>query len=188
MTSANNNIKALIANQNLPRIDRSAEATVTRLSKATPSEALPPAATAPASLVFPEALSPGIVTQSSFPERQSMTDLLIRIRDLAAQALKDIRSEHVSHGSGNTRMAKLDTAISAIDQYCEELVTRMERLDTASKPEALQAYPTAGTAIQDAHYAQTTSARARAEIEQHAGKALLAQANQRPAFVMALLH
>ena len=88
-----------------------------------------------------------------------------------------------------TTLSNLDTAINAIGTYRSTLGATINRLNYAA--DNLQNVSTNTTAsrsrIQDTDYAQATTELARTQIIQQAATAMLAQANQSPQSVLALL-
>lgn len=189
MTVINNNIKALIANQTEQEINRNSSASVSRLH---PAQILSSKAAAQAESISPAPSSTTTSMQLEISAASGITDLLIRLRELALQALNAIRPQLASQVADHSNMESMETTLLAFEASCSTLVTK---IDTAYASQTdrnastkVDKTETLDSPTQHAQYARNTSALARAEIEQHAGKALLAQANQRPAFVMALLH
>jgi flagellin len=76
-----------------------------------------------------------------------------------------------------------------LDAFRSDLGAKINRLNFAADNLTNIATNTAASRsrIVDTDYAQTTSELARAQIIRQAGTAMLAQANQQPAFVLALL-
>ena len=189
MTVINNNIKALIANQTTQDINRNSSASVSRLH---PAKIFSSKAAAQAESISPAPSSTTTLMQSEISAASGITDLLIRLRELALQALNAIRPQFASELADHSHMKTVQTALSAFEKSCSTLVTQIDRIDLSqtiqNSPTNLEKTESQDHSIPNAQYAQSASALARAEIEQHAGKALLVQANQRPAFVMALLH
>ena len=91
--------------------------------------------------------------------------------------------------TSTTSITHIDDAISALDAFRSDLGAKINRLNFAADNLINIATNTAASRsrIVDTDYAQTTSELARAQIVRQAGTAMLAQANQRPAFVLALL-
>lgn len=186
MTSVDNNIKALIASQMQQAEIRSPSASISRLDTAQiiDKKTIEQSGNAPLAAGNTTAsVQVGIATSSS------ITDLLIRLRELAIQALYAIRPQLASQMADHSNMESMEPDLLALEASCSALVTKINLghpnqhvFTQAEKIEALD------SPRQKTEYAKTTASLARAEIEQHAGQALLAQANQRPAFVMALLH
>ena len=89
----------------------------------------------------------------------------------------------------STSITHIDDAISALDAFRSDLGSKINRLNYAADNLTNIATNTAASRsrIVDTDYAQTTSELARAQIVREAGTAMLAQANQEPAFVLALL-
>jgi flagellin len=94
----------------------------------------------------------------------------------------------VADFAGST-LSNLDTAINAIGSYRSTLGASINRLNYAA--DNLQNVSTNTAAsrsrIQDTDYAQATTELARTQIIQQAATAMLAQANQQPQSVLALL-
>jgi flagellin len=91
--------------------------------------------------------------------------------------------------TATTSITHIDDAISALDAFRSDLGAKINRLNYAADNLTNIATNTAASRsrIVDTDYAQTTSELARAQIIRQAGTAMLAQANQQPAFVLALL-
>ena len=101
MTSANNDIKALIAKQVLPHSEPNPVATVSLMLKS--SQASPPMRNAsdlkyssldgyyPSNQLIVPPVAASVEAQTA-PQSLDITELLIRIRELASQALKNIRT------------------------------------------------------------------------------------------------
>lgn len=88
-----------------------------------------------------------------------------------------------------TVIGQLDTAITNLNTYRSSLGAYQNRFNYAADNLTNVATNTAASRsrIMDADYAQATSALARSQIIQQAGTAMLAQANQQPVYVLALL-
>lgn len=189
MTVINNNIKALIASQTQQTSKRPLSASISRLDTAQTIDKKTADQACTASLA-PASATASMQLQIS--TASGITDLLIRLRELAPQALNVIRPQLASQVADHSNMESMETTLLAFEASCSTLVTK---IDTAYASQTdrnastkVDKAETLNSPTQHAQYAQNTSALARAEIERQAGKALLAQANQRPAFVMALLH
>lgn len=184
-----NNIKALIANQTAQEVNRNSSASVSRLQ---PAQIFSSKAAAQAESLSPAPSSTTTSMQLEISAASGITDLLIRLRELALQALNAIRPQLASELADHSQMKTVQTALSAFEKSCSTLVTQIDHIDprqvNRNPSTNVEKAESQGQSISNAQYAQSASALARAEIEQHAGKALLVQANQRPAFVMALLH
>ena len=89
----------------------------------------------------------------------------------------------------SSSLTKIDAAIEAVDSFRADLGAKVNRLAYAADNLTNVATNTAASRsrILDADYGQATSQLARAQIVMQAGNAMLAQANQQPAFVLALL-
>lgn len=189
MTVINNNIKALIANQTAQEVNRNFSASVSRLHQA---QIFSSKAAAQAESISPSPTSTTTSMSLEISAASGITDLLIRLRELALQALNAIHPHLASELADHSRMKTVQTSLSALEKSCSTLVTQIDHIDprqVSRKPSTnVEKAESQDQSISNAQYAQSASALARAEIEQHAGKAFLVQANQRPAFVMALLH
>ena len=88
-----------------------------------------------------------------------------------------------------TVIGQLDTAITNLNTYRSSLGAYQNRFTYAADNLTNVATNTAASRsrIMDTDYAQATSALARSQIIQQAGTAMLAQANQQPVYVLALL-
>lgn len=91
--------------------------------------------------------------------------------------------------SDSASLTKIDAAIEAVNDFRADLGAKVNRLAYAADNLTNVATNTAASRsrIMDADYGQATSQLARAQIVMQAGNAMLAQANQQPAFVLALL-
>ena len=98
-------------------------------------------------------------------------------------------SEILSATSASGNITKIDSALTAINDYRSTIGSKINRLvyaaDNASNVSMNQA--ASRSRILDTDYAKATSELARAQIIQEAGTAMLSQANQMPATVLALL-
>jgi flagellin len=91
--------------------------------------------------------------------------------------------------AATSAITQLDAAISVVDSYRSTLGAVVNRLNYAADNLANISTNTAASRsrIQDADYASTTTELARTQIIQQAATAMLAQANQAPSSVLALL-
>lgn len=98
-------------------------------------------------------------------------------------------SEILSATSARNAISKIDSALNAVDTFRSTLGAKINRLmyaaENASNVSLNQS--ASRSRILDADYAKVTSELARAQIIQEAGTAMLSQANQMPASVLALL-
>ncbi|MEY2659070.1 MAG: Flagellin [Pseudomonadota bacterium] len=94
-----------------------------------------------------------------------------------------------SAASASGVLSGIDDAIRVIDHQRASWGAVISRLGHAADNALNIALNTSASRsrIQDTDYAQTTAELARAQILQQAGTAMLSQANQRPAYVLALL-
>lgn len=189
MTVINNNIKALIASQTQQTETRPLSASISRLDTAPIIDKKTADQACTASLAPPSATAS---MQLQISNASGITDLLIRLRELALQALNAIRPQLACQVTDRNSLESMETELSNLEASCSKLVTKIDLAYPSQTNRnaftKVNETETLDSPTQHAQYAQNTSALARAEIERQAGKALLAQANQRPAFVMALLH
>jgi len=94
-----------------------------------------------------------------------------------------------SQTSANSAITTIDTAIAAVDEFRADLGAKVNRLTYAADNLANVSQNTSASRsrILDADYAQATTELARTQIIQQAATAMLAQANQQPQSVLALL-
>jgi flagellin len=94
-----------------------------------------------------------------------------------------------SAGAASAAIGNVDNAISAVDAYRSTLGAMVNRLNYAADNLTNVANNTAASRsrIMDTDYAATTTELARTQIIQQAATAMLAQANQAPSSVLALL-
>jgi flagellin len=89
----------------------------------------------------------------------------------------------------STSLTKIDAAIEAVNDFRADMGAKINRLQYAADNLVNISTNTAASRsrILDTDYGAATSQLARAQIIQQAGTAMLAQANQQPAFVLSLL-
>jgi len=104
--------------------------------------------------------------------------------------LNAVSSIDISTASGSTRTLKIvDSAINAVDSQRASFGALQSRFESsiANLQVNTENISAARSRIQDADFAMETSNLSRAQILQQAGTAMVAQANQLPQGVMALL-
>ena len=149
---------------------------VTRLSNKTTWNGIEFVGSAAGSFSFQIGSDSGVTMSITFKDLDGAAGLATAV--LAATSVT--ASNTISH---------LDTAISTLDDFRGTLGAGMNRLTYATDNLTNIATNTSASRsrIMDADYAQATSALARSQIIQQAGTAMLAQANQQPVYVLALL-
>jgi flagellin len=123
------------------------------------------------------------------PESGSESQLTVTFKDLNSGVSFATAVATTTSATATTTITHIDDAISALDVFRSDLGARINRLTHAADNLTQVAINSAASRsrIVDTDYAQTTSELARAQIVRQAGTAMLAQANQQPAFVLALL-
>lgn len=120
---------------------------------------------------------------------QVVTATFLSLNASAVGLYVSANSEILSATSASAAISKIDSALAAVDSYRSSIGSKINRLtyaaDNASNVSVNQA--ASRSRILDADYAKVTSELARAQIIQEAGTAMLSQANQMPATVLALL-
>ena len=104
---------------------------------------------------------------------------------LAGNALQGISSI----GSAATDVGRLDTALTALNTARAEAGAHINRLEhtVSNLMNVIQRTEEARSRIEDADFAAESAALARANVLTQAGSAMLAQANQSPQYILALL-
>ena len=92
-------------------------------------------------------------------------------------------------GSATTDVARLDTALTALNTARAEAGAHINRLEhtVSNLMNVIQRTEEARSRIEDADFATESAALARANVLTQAGSAMLAQANQSPQYILALL-
>ena len=94
-----------------------------------------------------------------------------------------------SIGSAATDVGRLDTALTALNTARAEAGAHINRLEhtVSNLMNVIQRTEEARSRIEDADFANESAALARANVLTQAGSAMLAQANQSPQYILALL-
>ncbi|WJJ93309.1 FliC/FljB family flagellin [Neopusillimonas aromaticivorans] len=120
------------------------------------------------------------------------SDFTVTTATPSTAALKttlSINAEELSYAGTSGALAKLDTALSQVDQLRGELGAVQNRFQStiANLSNTVTNLSAARSRIEDADYAVEVSNMTRAQILQQAGTSVLAQANQVPQTVLSLL-
>jgi len=117
--------------------------------------------------------------------------IAIDLKDMTAATLGvgGMDADLAGHSTSQTALAKVDGAISKVDEFRADLGAKINRLNYAADNLSNVSLNTAASRsrIQDTDYAQATTELARTQIIQQAATAMLAQANQQPSSVLSLL-